>query len=142
MAMEPEELEEIPPQGHVKVVYLGPVAPHWEVHGIFGDGRALGVAGHPLAVAAELRIVWRQEQEAGLDPSSEVVDHLVVAEVGADLPVRRHGAEVDDAHVPDGLDELFTTVFDDVLVGVGGHGTSSQGRRAGARIRRPRSGPA
>ena len=31
----------IPPQGHVKVVYLGPVAPHWEVHGIFGDGRMI-----------------------------------------------------------------------------------------------------
>jgi hypothetical protein len=29
------------PQGHVKVVYLGPVAPHWEVHGVFGDGRLI-----------------------------------------------------------------------------------------------------
>ena len=33
---EPEQVE-IPPQGHVKVVYLGPVAPHWEVHSDFGD---------------------------------------------------------------------------------------------------------
>jgi hypothetical protein len=41
MAMEPEALEEIPPQGHVKVVYLGPVSPHWEVHGVFGDGRMI-----------------------------------------------------------------------------------------------------
>lgn len=33
-----EELEEPqPPQGHVRVVYLGPVAPHWEVQGIDGD---------------------------------------------------------------------------------------------------------
>lgn len=32
--------EELPPQGHVKVVYLGPVAPHWEVHDVMGD-RAL-----------------------------------------------------------------------------------------------------
>ena len=23
------------------MVYLGPVAPHWEVHGIFGDGRMI-----------------------------------------------------------------------------------------------------
>mgnify|MGYP006196815789 CR=1 FL=1 len=29
-----------PPQGHVRVVYLGPVAPHWEVQSDFGD-RAL-----------------------------------------------------------------------------------------------------
>jgi len=37
MSMEPEELEEIPPRGHVKIVYLGPTAPHWQVHRVFGD---------------------------------------------------------------------------------------------------------
>jgi hypothetical protein len=26
-----------PPRGHVCVVYLGPVAPHWEVESRFGD---------------------------------------------------------------------------------------------------------
>ncbi len=26
-----------PPRGRVRVVYLGPVAPHWEVHPDFGD---------------------------------------------------------------------------------------------------------
>jgi hypothetical protein len=41
MAIEPEELEEIPPQGHVKVVYTGSVAPHWEIHRVFGDQRAI-----------------------------------------------------------------------------------------------------
>ena len=35
---EPETNE--PPKGHVKVVYLGPVAPHWEIRSDFGD-RAL-----------------------------------------------------------------------------------------------------
>ena len=29
----PEE----PPVGHVRVVYLGPVAPHWEVQSDYGD---------------------------------------------------------------------------------------------------------
>src|SRR3954466_13868811 len=34
----PEEEEAPrPPQGHVRVVYLGPVAPHWEVQSEFGD---------------------------------------------------------------------------------------------------------
>jgi hypothetical protein len=38
----PEELEEgeeepQPPQGHIRVVYLGPVAPHWEVQSNYGD---------------------------------------------------------------------------------------------------------
>ena len=26
-----------PPRGHVRVVYLGPVAPHWRVDSDFGD---------------------------------------------------------------------------------------------------------
>jgi hypothetical protein len=26
-----------PPRGRVRVVYLGPVAPHWEVQSIYGD---------------------------------------------------------------------------------------------------------
>ncbi len=32
----PEEHSE-PPRGHVRVVYLGPVAPHWEVESEFGE---------------------------------------------------------------------------------------------------------
>ena len=26
-----------PPRGHVRIVYLGPVAPHWQVEAVFGD---------------------------------------------------------------------------------------------------------
>jgi hypothetical protein len=32
-----EEGEPLPPVGHARVVYLGPVAPHWEVQSDFGD---------------------------------------------------------------------------------------------------------
>jgi hypothetical protein len=32
-----EEQEPLPPRGHVRVVYLGPVAPHWEVQSDYGD---------------------------------------------------------------------------------------------------------
>ena len=32
-----EDAEPLPPVGHVRVVYLGPVAPHWEVRSDFGD---------------------------------------------------------------------------------------------------------
>ena len=35
MGVEPEEQRA--PRGHVRVVYLGPVAPHWEVVSEFGD---------------------------------------------------------------------------------------------------------
>ena len=56
MAMEPEELEEeVPPRGHVKVVYTGPVAPHWEIHRVFGDrarDRRVPPAGHGPTAAA------------------------------------------------------------------------------------------
>lgn len=37
MAQDAEEVEQPPPVGHVRMVYLGPVAPHWEVQGVFGD---------------------------------------------------------------------------------------------------------
>lgn len=30
-----------PPAAHVKVVYLGPVAPHWEIRSDFGDRTAV-----------------------------------------------------------------------------------------------------
>src|ERR1700727_2826702 len=33
----PTEAPQEPPRGHVRVVYLGPVAPHWEVQSDFGD---------------------------------------------------------------------------------------------------------
>lgn len=33
----PEETEPVPPVGHVKIIYLGPVAPHWDFRSDFGD---------------------------------------------------------------------------------------------------------
>jgi hypothetical protein len=42
MVRPPEELAEpLPPQGHVRIVYLGPLSPHWEVQGIFGERSAI-----------------------------------------------------------------------------------------------------
>lgn len=35
------EAEPQPPVAHVIVVYLGPVAPHWEVRSRFGDRKAI-----------------------------------------------------------------------------------------------------
>ncbi len=42
MSTTPDALEEAPqpPRGHVRIVYLGPVAPHWDLQSDFGD-RAL-----------------------------------------------------------------------------------------------------
>jgi hypothetical protein len=42
MGMEPEDLEgeqeEQPPVAHVRIAYTGPVSPHWDIQGVFGDG--------------------------------------------------------------------------------------------------------
>lgn len=52
MTMSPTEASAPPepPRGHVRVVYLGPVAPHWEVDSQFGD-RALIEAFRERALA-------------------------------------------------------------------------------------------
>ncbi|MGH9302035.1 MAG: hypothetical protein ACRD0I_01540 [Acidimicrobiales bacterium] len=34
---EPIVEEAQPPRGHIRIVYLGPVAPHWEIQSDFGD---------------------------------------------------------------------------------------------------------
>ena len=37
MSTVPEPEVNEPPRGHVRVMYLGPVAPHWDVASEFGD---------------------------------------------------------------------------------------------------------
>jgi len=44
-----------PPRGHARVIYLGPVAPHWEIASDFGD-RAL-IDGFRDRVQARLQLV-------------------------------------------------------------------------------------
>lgn len=39
MSLQTGTEQQLPPRGHVRVVYLGPVAPHWEVQSDFGDVR-------------------------------------------------------------------------------------------------------
>lgn len=34
-------VEEVAPQAHARIVYLGPVAPHWEVYGDWGERQTL-----------------------------------------------------------------------------------------------------
>ena len=41
MSQQTVDEEQLPPQGQVKIVYLGPVSPHWEIHGILGDSRLI-----------------------------------------------------------------------------------------------------
>jgi hypothetical protein len=63
------------------------------------DVFTLGIAYDPLAVAPELRVVGREQDQACHHPGTEVVDHLAITEVGLDLPVRGHGAQIHDAGV-------------------------------------------
>ena len=41
MSMTQPDLPQEPPRGHVRVVYLGPVAPHWEVQSNYGDPKVI-----------------------------------------------------------------------------------------------------
>ena len=36
-----ETTEELPPVAHATIVYLGPVAPHWEIRGHFGEEKLI-----------------------------------------------------------------------------------------------------
>ena len=76
---------------------------------------ALGVAHDPLAVAPELRVVGREQLQAGQRPLAEVVDELTLAEHPVDLPVRGDRAQVDHPDVSD-RGELLD------LFGLLGHG--------------------
>ncbi len=55
MSMNPEELQDVPPQGHVRIVYLGPVAPHWEVQRVFGEPQVIDE--FRMRVGARLQLV-------------------------------------------------------------------------------------
>src|SRR3954451_8126997 len=63
------------------------------------DVLALGVAVDALFVAAELRVVAGQQHQPCQRPRPELVEHLVVAPVAVDLPMRRHRPQVDDPGV-------------------------------------------
>lgn len=65
------------------------------------DEFALGVAIDPFTVTPELGIVLGEQQQTGIDPGPEGVDEGLIAEMGANFPVGRHRAEVDDGGVSD-----------------------------------------
>ncbi len=66
-----------------------------------GQVLPLGVAHDPLPVAPELGVVGRQQHQPGQGPVPERLDRRGVPEVGLDLPVGGHRAEVDDPDVAD-----------------------------------------
>jgi hypothetical protein len=45
--------EEAPPIGHVRIVYLGPVAPHWDVQSDFGPSEVI----EPFKERVQARLV-------------------------------------------------------------------------------------
>jgi hypothetical protein len=79
-------------------------------------GLTLRVAGHPFPVPAELRVVGREQLQAGQRPLPELVDDGAVTEDALDLPVGGQRTEVDDPDVPLGRLWLLE------LLGCRGHG--------------------
>ena len=37
MSQSVQDVRDAQPRGHIRVLYLGPVAPHWEIQGVTGD---------------------------------------------------------------------------------------------------------
>jgi len=64
------------------------------------ESLTLRVAGHPFTVAAELRVVGREELKAGQGPLAELVDDRPVAEDALHLPVGSERTEIHDPHMP------------------------------------------
>lgn len=55
MSMTEPIVHQDPPRGHIRVVYLGPVAPHWDIQSDFGD-RVL-IEGFRVRMQARLQLV-------------------------------------------------------------------------------------
>jgi hypothetical protein len=67
---------------------------------------ALGVTVNPLAIATELWVVRWQEAQTCVHPVHEGLNLLFVTKDHPALPVRCHGAEVDDLDVADRIDDF------------------------------------
>jgi hypothetical protein len=65
------------------------------------------VAVDPLPITTELWIVLRQQEEAGVHPSPEVVEHLLVAVARLHFPVRSDRPVVDQSDVGDRWQVFF-----------------------------------
>jgi hypothetical protein len=50
-----------PPQGHARIVYLGPVAPHWEVYSEYGERSV--VEGFRTRVLSRLTLLPRDDPQ-------------------------------------------------------------------------------
>jgi len=62
----PEITEVVDPVGHVQVIYLGPVAPHWECRMVFGDEeqiRRSSTAWTPGCASCRPRPQFRRNRE-------------------------------------------------------------------------------
>ena len=56
-----------PPRAHARIVYLGPVSPHWEVYGDYGERTLLdefhGSRPRPPGAVATQRVQFRRNRE-------------------------------------------------------------------------------
>ena len=61
-----------PPRGHVRMVYLGPVAPHWEVESEFGDRAVIEEFRQRALARLVLLPTARHRSSAGTGSASSV----------------------------------------------------------------------
>ena len=56
-----EETEERPKEGHVKIIFTGPVAPHWEYRAVFGEKQL--IEDFKLRAQARLMLLSRDDPQ-------------------------------------------------------------------------------
>src|SRR5437588_749966 len=140
MAQAPEELSEEPqpPRGHVRVVYLGPVAPHWQVVSDFGDRNVIEELSQRILARLLLlpphdpQFGGRAGLESGLAKLERVVDSTVA--VASEANSARSLMEEALAAVPHGVvvgDDEGAVVFQNAPAAdlLGQNGSRSSARR-------------
>ena len=58
-----------------------------------------GIPDHSFTIPPKLRVMGRQKHQPGESSLPEVFNHVSVAKVGVDPPVRGNRTEINDAHM-------------------------------------------
>lgn len=105
-----EEQEEVqPPRGHVRVVYLGPVAPHWEVQSTWGPAEV--VDGFRDRTMARLTLLPPHDPQFRRNRERVVRDaERELLELEWDLGVPEEEPQAEAAEAPTGEAEVGVVV--------------------------------
>ena len=121
-----------PPRAHAKVVYLGPGAPHWEIHSEFGERQIVDDAqnlGFSIAIDRARPIIEQLQRGEGAVTPDQAFLGVTTADVSSLTDAQRERFEVDADEgalvtevVPGSAAEEAGIEEGDVIVGIDGDG--------------------